>query len=200
MKLKHKNYQHLADFIPRHSYSLHSKQMEPVSLIIIGNRRQLLKQFKQADWYVADKITSWTTIKSALASLFNSSYRNGPMWPSYLYGKRNQLGFERPTKADTYRRRHHLRLWKTSIRFDKKRVWAGTISYDRGIGHFKNSLLPIHHISSQLDSEDNFLARTFHIAKPVYIEMGRPEKGHINTGDPYIWDGRAMVIDLSHAD
>jgi hypothetical protein len=200
MAKKHKNYQELASYIPRHSYSLHSKQMEPVSLIIIGSRRQILSNFNAAGWYLADNISSLTTLKSAFATLLNSSYRKGPMWPSYLYGRKNQMGLQRPTRADTYRRRHHLRLWKTSLKMNKNRVWAGTISYDRGVGHLKNSLLPIHHISSKLNSEDNFLARTLRIAAPVYIEMGHPEKGHINTGDPYIWDGRALVLDFSRAD
>lgn len=199
MKLKHKKYQELADLIPRHSYSLHSKQMEPVSLIIIGDKRQLLKSFRRAGWYLAEAINWRTTLRSALATVFDGSYRNGPMWPSYLYGKKNQMGFERPTRTDTYRRRHHLRLWKTSIRTDTGRVWAGTISYDRGVGHFQHNLLPIHHISSKLGSEDNFLARTFRIAKPVYITMGHPEEGRINTGDPYVWDGQALVIDLRNA-
>jgi hypothetical protein len=200
MRLKHKNYDKLAQLIPRHSYSLHSKQMEPVSLIILADRCNLVKKFKEAGWYLADEINWRTTLRSATATIFNSSYRSGPMWPSYLFGKKNQLGFQRPTRSDTYRRRHHLRLWRTSIKMNNKRVWAGTVSYDRGVGHFNNSLLPIHHISSQLGSEDNFLARTFRIKDPVYIKMGHPEKGHINTGDPYVWDGRALVVELSDED
>jgi hypothetical protein len=74
---------------------------------------------------------------------------------------------------------------------------VGTLSYDRGIGHFKGSLLPTHHICSKLNSEENFLARSLRIPRPLYARLGHKEIGHINTGDPYIWDGKALVLDLS---
>jgi len=197
MRKKNKNWSHILERLPRHSYSIHNKPMEPITLIILGNKKSLLKQFSDAGWYLADPITFFSTLRSGLATLFNSSYHTGPMFPSFIDGKIHQLGFERPTRSDSYRRRHHLRLWKTPFHIGKKRIWIGTLSYDRSVGHFKGSLLPTHHICSKLDSEEHFLARTLRIPQPLYAHIGHKELGHINSGDPYIWDGKALVLDLS---
>ncbi|HVO86719.1 MAG TPA: LssY C-terminal domain-containing protein [Candidatus Binatia bacterium] len=193
---KYKNLEELIAKLPNHSFSINGKQMEPVCLVIEGNKRQIRRSFRAAGWYLADSIGFISTLKSAVSSLLNLSYRDGPMWPSYINGKKHQLGFERPTKTDTYRRRHHLRLWTTGFKVGKKRVWVGTISYDRGIGRFKGSLLPTHHIGPTLVLEEGYLARTFDIQAPKYLRLGQSETGVINTGDDYVWDGRALIINL----
>lgn len=195
MAKKYKKLAEIIDDLPRHSHSIHGKPMEPVTLILLGDRPSIIEAFHQAGWYLAVPITFLSSIKSGLATIFNASYRTGPMWPSYIGAKRHQMGFERPTAADTYRRRHHLRLWKTPDKVEGKRVWVGTLSYDRSVGRFRGSLFPTHHICSKLNSEENFLARTLRIAAPTYIKLAGSEIGHINTGDPYIWDGKALVID-----
>jgi hypothetical protein len=195
MRQKYKSLTEVIETLPRHSYSIHGKPMEPITIILLGGRNDIIEAFHKSGWYLAVPITFLSSIKSGLATIFNASYRTGPMWPSYIGSKRHQMGFERPTAANSYRRRHHLRLWKTSHKLDGKRVWVGTLSYDRSVGRFRGSLLPTHHICSKLSSEENFLARTFRIAKPEYIKLSNQEIGHINTGDPYIWDGKALVID-----
>ena len=116
------------------------------------------------------------------------------MWPTFINGKRYRLAFEKPTRADTFRRRHHLRLWRTNLRVNKKAVWFGTLSYDRGVGVMKHSLYPTHHIGSVLNSEEEFLAKALGINN--YLQISEPTKGMIGTGDNYVWDGKALVINL----
>ncbi len=199
MKTKHKDLDDILPYLPRHSYSKLSDPMEPVSLIIIGKKHHLIDTFKLAGWYLADKITLTSSVDAALASLFNKSYKTGPMWTSYLSGKKHQIGFERPTGANTFRHRHHLRLWKTKFNLKDEPVWLGTISYDKSIGTVTSKLIPTHHISPTLNSEEDFLADTLYIKKPHYVELGNSEEGQINTGDNYFWNGKALVVDLSRA-
>lgn len=194
---KYKTINDALPLLPRRSYTSSGELMEPVTLVIIGSKKNILSQFGQAGWYMADSVNFSSSLKSAIATVFNSSYITGPMWPSYISNTRHRMGFERPTRSDTFRRRHHLRLWKTKIRINKQILWIGTISYDRSIGLREGSLMPTHHISSTLKSEENFLARTFRIVKPKYITLGKAESGVIKTGDNYVWDGKALVIDLS---
>jgi hypothetical protein len=199
-KIKMKNLKtisELAPNLPRYSYSIHNRQMEPVSLILVGRIADVIKQLEAAGWYISDKISIKSSAKSLWVSIADKSYRSGPMWPSFINGKQNSLGFEMPTKADTYRRRHHLRLWKTNYRLKKNSVWIGTISYDNGIGFIKHSFIPAHHISPNLQLEETYLAQTLNIFRPLYVKVSKPEMGHINTGDAYVWDGKALVLDLS---
>jgi hypothetical protein len=109
-KKSYKNISELIENLPRHSCSVNGKPMEPITLIILGDKNSIKDNFNKAGWYLADSINILSSLRSAVVTLLNASYRNGPMWPSYINGKRHQMGFERPTRADTYRRRHHLRL------------------------------------------------------------------------------------------
>jgi hypothetical protein len=197
MYLKSKTLAKTLPLLPRYSYSIHGKQMEPITLILLGHKNTLVDKMVSAGWYESERITPITTLRSGFAAIFNKGYRTGPMWPAIINGKRNRLGFEMPTQSDTYRRRHHMRLWETRFRISNQPVWVGTISYEHGAGLVKHSLLPTHHISPALKLEEEYLARTLDLLKPMYAKLAKPEEGLINTGDPYIWDGKVLVVDLS---
>src|SRR3990167_10515221 len=108
--------------------------MEPINLIVIGNRRFLYRHFKKHGWFRADKLGAVSLSKAIFAGALNLSYHEGPISGSYIKDKHFNLGFEHPTNSDTFRRRHHLRLWKTPYKIRGRRVWAGTLSYDRSAG------------------------------------------------------------------
>jgi len=194
---KYKNLHELIPHLPTHSYVEDGKLAEPITLIILGNRRLIRKVFKKAGWYLAVPISLKTLFESGLAAAFNRSYRTGPMRSLFVSGKKHKLGFERPTRSDTYRRRHHLRLWDTEFMLYKKPVWVGMLSYDRSFGLAKGSLSPTHHISAALNSEENFLADNLDIKTPQYVHLSKPEEGIISIGDPYVWDGEALLINLA---
>ena len=200
MKKKHKSLKTLLPLLPTQTYSVTGKPCEPVTLIVIGKRHRIIKHFIYQRWYLAVGITPLSALRAFWATVFSSSYLTGPVSPLFIRKKTQQLAFQRPTRTNTFRRRHHLRLWKTSHTINGHRVWVGMLSYDRGSGFYKHSLFPTHHISSNLSSEENFLARSLRIARPTYVRLGEPAIGIISNGDPYTWDGKALVVNLSHAD
>ena len=62
----------------------------------------------------------------------------------------NDLGFEKPTTANTVRQRHHARLWKTDmVTADDRRVFVGTTSQDTGMKWWGLT----HKIEPDIDSE-----------------------------------------------
>jgi len=200
MKKKHKNLKTLLPLLPKMTVSVSGKPCEPVTLIVIGKRKHITKFFINNRWYIAVGLTPVSIARAFWATVHNSSYLTGPVSPMFIRKKIHQLAFQRPTRSNTFRRRHHLRLWKTPHTINGHRLWVGMLSYDRASGFYKHSLFPTHHISSNLNSEENFLARSLRIGRPTYVTLGEPEIGIISNGDPYTWDGKALVIDLSHAD
>jgi hypothetical protein len=193
---RYKNLEQVIPVLPKRSYSIRNEPMEPVTLIVMGSSRAIKKAFRDAGWYQAVPIGFVSSFRSALSTLLDRSYREGPMWPVFIEGKHHQMGFELPTRSDTFRHRHHLRLWRTKLLLGRKRLWVGTLSYDRSVGVMPSTLTPTHHIASNLTAEENFLAHTFGIKKPELIRLGEPEEGIIGTGDDYKWNGRALVINL----
>ncbi len=169
--------------------------MEPVNLVIIGDKRSLTRHFEQHGWYRADKVGAISLSKAIAAAVFNRSYRKGPMADSFIQGHHYAMAYERPTRSNTYRRRHHLRLWRTSLKNSGRRIWVGTVSYDRSAGAHQG-VLPTHHISPTLSWDEEFLASSLGVKKPAYIKLDRPYEARLNQGDPYDYDGRALVLDL----
>jgi undecaprenyl-diphosphatase len=198
MKLvEDKNLDKILAQLPRYSFSVRKIRMEPVTLVVLGSKPHIRSRMTEAGWYLAAKINLLTTIRSAIATIFNSSYRNGPMWPAYINGHKHRMAFEMPTKSDTYRRRHHIRLWRSKYKWHGKSVWIGMASYDRSAGFIKKTPLPAHHINPNLKAEDDYIVRTLELMKPLFVRLAPPEEGIINTGDAYVWDGKALVMDLS---
>lgn len=193
-KLAHLN--ELETLLPKYSQSPSGQAMEPINLIIIGNRRFINRHFQKHGWFRANKLGAISLSKALIAGIFNKSYPKGPMSSSYLRGQPFELGFQHPTKSDTYRRRHHLRLWWTPYKLMGRRIWAGTLSYDKSVG-LSESHIPTHHIAPTLSWEAEFLAHSFGIKSPKYLKLSIGGKGELNIGDKYIYDGRALILDLS---
>lgn len=187
----------LKRLLPTSSYSLTGKAMEPINLIVVGSLSQIKKSFNASGWFFAEKLGPLSLIKAFGASIFNRSYKKGPFSPSYINGRKFMLGIERPTVSDTFRRRHHLRLWKTPYRLNGQPVWVGTASYDRSVGLSSHGV-PTHHIAPSLQWEENFLAGSLG-QKPIYFKLADPVDSRLQIGDHYQFNGQALVLDLSRA-
>lgn len=186
----------LADLLPKHSYARSGKPMEPINLVVVGSKRYLMRHFKKLGWYRADRIGAISLSKALAATLLDRSYRQGPVADSFIKGHRFELAFERPTKSDTFRRRHHARLWRTPYKIRGRRVWAGTVSYDRTSGT-RRGVLPTHHIAPTLSWEEDFFAGSLGLKRLRHLTLDKPYKGQLNNGDTYEYDGKALVLDLS---
>ncbi len=187
----------LTGLLPKYTFSAKGKQMEPINLIILGNLKNIEDHFLDRGWYEAQKLRFRSALKGLWAGIFNKSYPEGPFASSFLGTKPFRIGFERPTHTNTFRRRHHLRLWKTPHKLKGKCVWAGTISYDKSIGRESGGFWPTHHVAPTLSWEQSFLARSLGIKSPKHLRLSHPEIKQSSNGDTYISDGWALVLDLS---
>ncbi len=196
INMKHKNLEEIVAQIPRHTLSYKGRLCEPINLIVIGSRWQLQKNFIKNGWKPAVGLSPISALHALFAAIANISYPTGPVGTLYIHRRPQRLAFQKPTRSNSFRRRHHLRLWHTPYRFKRSPVWIGMLSYDRSTGHYKNSPIPTHHISPSLTSEEDYLAKSFDIKHPRFVKLANPERGNISNGDAYYWDGRALLINL----
>jgi hypothetical protein len=187
----------LIPLLPKQSYSMTKKPMEPVNVIILGGLRQIQKTLFSHGWVKAHPIGLVSLARASWATVLNRGYPNGPMSPSYIGKKHFLMGFEHVTTANSFRRRHHMRLWKTNYKLGKNRVWVATISYDRAPGFDTTGIIPTHHIAPTLAWEENFLARSLGLQSPQFVKISQPKKGKLSNGDPYSYDGKALVLNLT---
>ena len=100
---------------------------DPLNVAIIGSKSQLIKAMQTTGWYVADDHSLRNIIHEVISGIFNRSYPTAPMSNLYLFGRKQDIGFEIPIPGERGQR-HHVRFWATTYDPD------GNLSADKSLG------------------------------------------------------------------
>ena len=173
---------------------------DPINLLFIGSQDQIVQSFHQAGWLIPDPVTPQTSAKIAVDSLAHRSYPTAPVSPLYVFGRVQDLAFEKPT--NDVQNRGHIRIWKTGILINGQPVWVGAATYDSGIELSGTNHLPTHHIAPTVDLERNAvgsdLTKTGLVREEVYTAFTPPILFARNGGgDYYTSDGNVLVINYT---
>ncbi len=177
------------------------KAGDPINIQIVGTDGQVGAAFTTAAWYRADEIDLVTSIRISLDSVLGRAYSTAPVSNLYLYGRKEDLAFERP--GHTVRQRDHIRLWQTGrSSSDGRPVWIGSATKDSKVELAKTNHLPTHRIAPDLDAERALvvsdLAQTGYIVKETTQPgFGKETHGTNGGGDPYFTDGQVVVLTLA---
>lgn len=185
--------------LPRFAEKLDGTTQEPVGIVFVGSQAQLEGAFRRAGWTVADQPSITSLLHASAAAIANQPYPAAPMTPSFIDGRANDLGFEKPEGRPTVRRRHHARFWATDVMLDGRPVWVATASLDTGIEIGSAIPLPTHHIDPAIDLERAFVVHDLTtlgggVAAGLTYRVTAPETGTNAQGDPFFTDGVADVL------
>lgn len=174
---------------------------DPINLVFVGSQDQILRSFQQAGWLIPDPITPQTSAKIAVDSLTHKSYPTAPVSNLYVFGRVQDLAFEKPT--NDVANRGHIRLWKTGTLLGGQLVWVGQASYDQGIELSGTTHFPTHHIAPAVDLERNAvgsdLQKTGLVTEETVAAFTAPILYARNGGgDYYASDGEVLVINYTH--
>jgi hypothetical protein len=175
---------------------------DPINLQFCATDGQIGLTFAHAGWYRADEIDLITSIRISIDSILARKYSTAPVSDLFLFGRKEDLAFERP--GSSVRVRDHLRLWKTTITCDHDRpIWIGSATKDIKVELSKTNYLPTHGISPDIDAERSLvvseLAQTgFVISETTRPGFGKETHGFNGGGDPYFTDGQVAVLTLAN--
>jgi LssY C-terminus len=111
--------------IPRYTVTGDGLPGDPVNLVLVGTHQQLCDAFATAGWSTADRLglaSSWRMIR---AFVLNSPYPTAPFSTLYLFGRRQDIGFQEPID-NSPRKRHHIRFWARSLDHSEDDVSAAS--------------------------------------------------------------------------
>ncbi len=133
-------------------------------------------------------------------SLTHKSYPTAPVSNLYVFGRVQDLAFEKST--NDVANRGHIRLWKTGTLIGRQLVWIGEASYDSGIELSGTNHLPTHHIAPTVDLERNAvgadLGKTGLVKEEADAAFTPPIVYARNGGgDYYASDGDVLVINYT---
>src|SRR3954451_11386685 len=86
---------------------------DPVNVALVGTLAQLRAAFAALGWSEADRLglaSSWGMIR---AFVFNSPYPTAPFSTLYLFGRCQDVGFQKAID-NSPRKRYHIRFWALS--------------------------------------------------------------------------------------
>jgi hypothetical protein len=190
----------LAD-APSRVQSKMKKPGDPLNLIVIGNASQILNAFNQAGWSEAKKLGTKSAAGTVRAMANDEGYGQAPVSQLYLFGRAEDLAFEK--MLNTFMKRHHLRLWRTTVTTGEGReIWIGASTHDIGLDVHLGVVS--HAIDGDLDVERAKVGADLMAGGLVAAErlVSRPNpltEGKTATGGTWKTDGQLLLIELKTA-
>ena len=171
---------------------------DPLNVGLIGTKQEVVRAMLTAGWQPADRTTLRTSMHLAAAVVFNHVYETAPVSNLYVWGKREDLAFERPVDGKA-RQRHHVRFWKANdLGTQQRPLWIGAATFDRGVGvsHYTGKVT--HHIKADIDAERDRLFEDLSAARQLdkifeVTGVGPTLLGRNGGGDRYFTDGEVKV-------
>lgn len=195
---KHYEHQPELEDAPKVSLTAQGIPGDPLNVALIGSEADIVGSMLKAGWYPADPITLGTSLRIARSVLRRKPYPDAPVSNLYVFGKRQDLAFE---KADgpSASRRQHVRFWKsTDLGRGGIPLWCGAATFDRGVGlsHLTGQIT--HHIDADVDAERDRLVADlgkFGRLSQIYqvTGVGATLLGRNGGGDIYFTDGELTV-------
>ena len=80
----------------------------------------------------ANPLTLRSSVRIAVDTVFRRPDDEAPVSSLYLFGRREDLAFEKPV-GDSPKERHHVRFWRTEKLDEGQVVWIGSAAFDIGV-------------------------------------------------------------------
>ena len=130
---------------------------DPLNLFIIATDAELTTALLKSGWYPADPVTLKTSLRIAEDAVLKRPYDHAPVSPLLLFGRHQDLAFEKPHGSNP-RERHHVRFWQAPQADSEGRIaWWGAATFDRSVGLSHDTGEITHHIAPEVDKERDLL-------------------------------------------
>jgi LssY C-terminus len=202
--------------VPRFTITGDGLPGDPVNVVLIGTKQQLRAAFAKADWPEADKLSLASSWRMTKAFLFNIPYPTAPFSTLFLFGRGQDIGFQKAID-NSPRKRHHIRFWAMSVadakatvgtaRFwlntdhppdDERVLWVGAGTRDTGLGLTKITFKITHATDSDTNAErDHVIAelQNRHVIGDVIVHQTGDQLVADNVNH-YTTDGEVAVATL----
>jgi hypothetical protein len=195
---KHYEHQPGMENAPKTTMTAQGIPGDPLNVGLIGDEKEIVDAMAEAGWDPADPVTLRTSLAIASSVIRNRPYLDAPVSPLFVFGRKQDLAFEKPV-GDSARHRHHVRFWKsTELGKDGMPFWIGAVTFDRSVGLSHRTGQITHHIAPDVDAERDGLIADLRQAGRLRVlyqvtGVGATLLGRNGGGDLYYTDGELTV-------
>ena len=189
------------DGLPRRVNDQFNHLGDMVNFVIIGSEKDVQAALEAAAWHIADTNNTTAVVNAVLEAYDKKDYLAMPMSTLYLFGRKQDFGYEMADPIAMVASRHHFRIWKAPFAWKGEEVWVGAGTHDIGFARDKRNHSVTHKIDPAVDGERENIgisleksnkARTF----SYYLPPNPVQEARNATGHGYHSDGRLLVVFL----
>jgi hypothetical protein len=202
---RHYEHHHQLEGAPKTTTTVDGVPGDPLNVGLAGSEAELVHGMLHGGWHPADPITLRTSLRIAESVVLHRDYETAPVSNLYLFGRRQDLAFERLVDRSPSRR-HHVRFWKApELARDQQPFWIGAATFDQsvGISHLTGQIT--HHIGPDVDADRDALIdglrRGGKLVEVYQVTgVGATVWGRNGGGDWYYTDGEVTIGVLAEAE
>jgi len=189
------------DGLPRRVNDQFNNLGDMVNFVIIGSQKDVQSALEAATWHVADTSNTMAVVNAAVQTYGSKDYLAMPMSTLFLFGRKQDFGYEMAEPIAMVASRHHFRIWKAPFTWKDHEVWVGAGTHDIGFAKDRRNNNVTHKIDPAVDGERDNIASSLQKANIVksmtyYLPANPVQEAKNATGDSYHSDGRLLVIFL----
>ena len=173
---------------------------DPLNLALVGGEEDVIRALLAGGWRPADALSFRSSVRIAVDTVLAEPDPNAPVSNLYLFGRKEDLAFEKPV-GHSPKERHHVRFWRSEKMNGAHPVWMGAATHDVGVELSRTTGEVTHRISPDIDAERDMLlddlTKAHRVLDTRWITGFHKElQGRNGSGDPWHTDGRLPVATL----
>jgi hypothetical protein len=195
---KHYEHQPALESAPKTTRTAQGIPGDPLNVGLIGAEQEVVRAMLGSGWDAADPVTLRSSIGIARSVLRDRPYVDAPVSSLFVFGRKQDLAFEKPV-GENASHRHHVRFWRsTEYGRGQTPLWIGAVTYDRSVGLSHRTGQITHHIGADIDAErdglyadlgkNGWLMEEFQVTG-----VGATLLGRNGGGDRYFTDGELTI-------
>lgn len=189
------------DSLPRRVNDEFNNQGDMVNFVIVGSQKDVQSALAAANWHMADTHNKDAVLNALEQTYDSKDYLAVPMSTLYLFGRKQDFGYEMAEPIAMVASRHHFRIWKAPFTWRGTEVWCGAGTHDIGFAKDKRNGSVTHKIDPVVDGERDNIGSSLQGTKQAktliyYLPPDPVQDAKNATGDGYHSDGRLLVIFL----
>ena len=187
------------DSLPRRVNDQFQNLGDMVNFVLIGSQKEIQAALEAATWHVADTDNRKAVLNALMETYDSKDYLAMPMSTLYLFGRKQDFGYEMAEPIAMVASRNHFRIWKAPFTWKGQEVWVGAGTHDIGFAKDKRNNNVTHKIDPAVDGERDNIGGSLQKANKTkilsyYLPSNPVQDARNATGDGYHSDGRLLVI------
>jgi hypothetical protein len=204
------------ELVPRFTITADGLPGDPVNLGLIGTLQQLRAAFATTGWSEADRLGLASSWRMTRAFVLNSPYPTAPFSTLYLFGRGQDIGFQKAID-NSPRKRHHIRFWALSLaraedtagtasfwlntdrpHDDERVLWVGAGTQDTGFSLTQLTFQITHATDADTNAERDYVIAELTKSRVIEDVKSYQARQHLSTErvNRYVTDGKVAVANL----